>query len=168
VGSWKLAGVVDDVVRNPEALQVLGGRADEHVVHEEGMVWARANDSHLDPVLGIPPGETVNAEDRITEIEKVSRSLPVELEQLRLDREVDAPPPDLTLRIDVLDQMLVHRRTAGLLPRVGHEGAVGGDGRILLAPDRRLIQRRRRRVAAHVLNGDAMLAEIQAHVGPAL
>ena len=120
MGSWKLAGVVDDVVRIPEALQLLGGRADEHVVHEEGMVWARADDSHLDLVLGIPPGETVDAENRIAEIEKVSGSFPVELEQLRLDRGVDTPPPDLTLRIDVLDQMLVQRRTAGLLPRVGY------------------------------------------------
>ncbi len=97
VGSWKLAGVVDDVVRIPEALQLLGGRADEHVVHEEGMVGARADDPHLDLVLGIPAGEAVDAEDRIAEIEEVSRTLSVELEQLRLDRKVDGPPPDLTL-----------------------------------------------------------------------
>ena len=51
--SW-LACVVDGVVRLPEVCELLFGRADQHVVHEEGVVGSAGN--HPDPQLS---GETM-------------------------------------------------------------------------------------------------------------
>jgi hypothetical protein len=50
----ELAGVVDDKVGLAELLELLLSRADEHVVHEEGVVGSCADHSDLDAVFGIP------------------------------------------------------------------------------------------------------------------
>lgn len=50
----ELARVVDGEIGRAKLLELLGRRADEHVVHEEGVVGARRNDADLDAVLGVP------------------------------------------------------------------------------------------------------------------
>ena len=50
----ELAGVVDDKVGLAKVGKLRLGRADEHVVHEEGVVGAGADHADLDAVLGIP------------------------------------------------------------------------------------------------------------------
>ena len=159
----ELARVVDHVVGVPEFGQLPACGPDEHVVHEQRVVRPRADHTDLEPVGRIPAGETVDAEDRIAQVEVIARPLSVEREQLRLDRRVDRPPPDIPLGIDVLHEMLVHRRASRLLARVGDESAVGGDLRVRLTPNRILVQLRRRRIATDVFHGDAVSLEIKAH-----
>ena len=73
--------VVDGVVR-PEVFQLLGFRADEHVAHEEGVVGARADDAHVDPVVLVPAGVPVDHVDPVARVEVVDGALAVDLPDL--------------------------------------------------------------------------------------
>lgn len=50
--------------------------------HEEGVVGSGSNDPDLDPVLGIPTGETVEDIDIFSGIEVVDSSFSVDLESV--------------------------------------------------------------------------------------
>ena len=47
----KAAGVDDHVIRLAESRQLFLRGADQHVVHEQGVIGAGADDAHLDPML---------------------------------------------------------------------------------------------------------------------
>lgn len=74
-------GIVDGVV-GVEVLELLTGRADEHVAHEESMVGAGADDSDADSVLLVPSGVTVNDVDSRPCVEVVNSTLAVDLPHL--------------------------------------------------------------------------------------
>jgi len=75
------ASVVDGVV-GVEVLQLLTGRADKHVAHEESMVGAGADNADLDAVTLIPAGITVNDVDAIPGVEVIDSTLTVDLPDL--------------------------------------------------------------------------------------
>jgi hypothetical protein len=77
------AGVVDGVV-GVEVLELLPGRADEHVAHEEGVVGARTDNAHSQPVLLIPAGVSVDDVNAVSGVEVVNRALSVDFPDLVL------------------------------------------------------------------------------------
>lgn len=75
------AGIVDGVV-GVEVLELLAGRADEHVAHEEGMVGAGADDADADAVLFIPAGVAIDDVDAVARVEVVDGALAVDFPDL--------------------------------------------------------------------------------------
>lgn len=73
--------VVDCVV-GVESLQLLTGRTDQHVAHEEGMVGTGADDADLDAVLLVPAGITIDDINAIAGVEVVDSALAVNLPDL--------------------------------------------------------------------------------------
>ena len=74
-------GVVDDIV-GVEVLELLLGRADKHVPHEEGMVGTSADNTDADAVSLIPAGETINDIDTVAGVEVVDSTLTVDTPDL--------------------------------------------------------------------------------------
>ena len=70
-------GVVDHVVW-VEVVQLLTGRTDKHVAHEESMVGTGANNPDLDTVALIPSGITIDDIDAVTGVEVVDSTLTVD------------------------------------------------------------------------------------------
>ncbi len=128
----ELAGVVDDEVGLTKVLELLLGRADQHVVHEESVVGTRANDTDLEAVLGVPACETVKDIDVVTGVEVVDGTLTVDLEGVLVHLDVDGAPPDVVLGGLLVDDTLVLGRTTGLLTGVVDQGTGGRDDGTLL------------------------------------
>ncbi len=131
---------------SPKGREFLARRADQHGVHEQGVIRPRADDADLDAVLGIPAGEAVEAIEPLARVEVVERALAVDLEGVLVERNVHRSPPDVVLGFGVLDDALVLRRAAGLRAGVGDEGAVLRDARILLEANRVLVERAGRKI----------------------
>ncbi len=136
----ELAGVVDDEVRLAEVSEFLGGWADEHRVHEQGVIRPRADDADLQPILGVPAGEGIDAVEPPAGVEVVAGALAVDLEAAGLHRDVHRPPPDVALRLGVPDDPLVLRRPARLRARVGDQRPGPGNPRPRIVTDRVLIE----------------------------
>lgn len=75
------ASVVDSVVR-VEVLELLAGRPDEHVAHEESMVGASADNANVDAVALVPAGETIDNVDAVAGVEVVDSTLAVDTPDL--------------------------------------------------------------------------------------
>ena len=56
---WEAAGIVDHIV-GVESLQLFSRWSDEHVPHEQSMVGARTNDTHVDSVFLVPSCIAIN------------------------------------------------------------------------------------------------------------
>lgn len=69
-------GVVDDIV-GVEVLQLFPRGTDEHVVHEQGMVGTRADDTHVDAVALVPASKTINDIDAVSGVEVVDSTFAV-------------------------------------------------------------------------------------------
>ena len=138
----KLAGIVDDKVGLAKGLEFVLGRADEHVVHEEGMVGAGADNANFDPVSGIPASVAVEDVYEFAGVEIVDGTLAIDFEgvwrrlsgkrgnvrQLTLVHlNVDGAPPDGVLAGLLKDDALVLWTSAGLLARKVDEGTRRGD-----------------------------------------
>ena len=65
-----------------EALELLAGRADQHVAHEESMVGTGADDADLDAVLLVPAGIAIDNVDAVAGVEVVDGTLAVNLPDL--------------------------------------------------------------------------------------
>src|SRR5580693_6653434 len=70
------------------------------------------------------------------------------------------PPPDVALRVGMLDHTLVFRRASGLDAGVGDERPVLCDAR-LLEKNCVLVERARREVVVHGGDGDAVGGEVE-------
>jgi hypothetical protein len=116
----ELAGVEDHVVGLAEAGQLVGGGADEHVAHKEGVVGAAADDADLDAVLGIPAREAVHDVEALAGAEVVDGALAVDEEAVLGLGDVDGAPPDLALAESGCSTM---RLSLGLRPVLAPESA---------------------------------------------
>ena len=74
-------GVVDDIV-GVELVELLAGRTDKHVPHEESMVGTRANDTDGNSVTLIPAGEAIDNVDAVPSVEIVDSTLAVDAPDL--------------------------------------------------------------------------------------
>ena len=153
--------VEDDEIRLAEARELLLRRADEHRVHEERVIGPRADDADLDAILRVPAREAVEAVEPLARVEVIERALAVDFEGVRVARDVHRSPPDVVLRVGMLDDALVLRRAAGLRAGVGDERAVLRDARVLLVADRVLVERARRKVVVDFGDGEAVGGEIE-------
>lgn len=75
------ARIVDRIV-GVEVLELLAGRADEHVPHEQGMVRAGADNADADPVLLVPAGIAVDDVDSRSRVQVVDSTLAVDFPDL--------------------------------------------------------------------------------------
>jgi hypothetical protein len=76
----ELPGIENDEVRFVEACQLHRCGSDQHGVHEEGVIWARANNSDLKLMSGIPTGKSVKTIERLTRVQVVDSSLSINIE----------------------------------------------------------------------------------------
>lgn len=72
-------------------------RSDEHVVHEESVIWSGAENSYGLSVLWIPTGEAVHNEQFASVIEVILCSLKHIIVPFSGHLLVDLSPPDLVL-----------------------------------------------------------------------
>ena len=142
--------VEDHVVRLAELGQLLAGGANQHVVHEEGMVGALADHPHLDPVLGIPAGKAVDHVEPFPGIQVVEGPLAVDQERVLVERNVDGAPPDVFLAFRVFDDALVGRAASRLGAGGAGQRPAADDGRPGIVAHRLLVEHRRRRIPQHV------------------
>ena len=147
--------------RLAEAREFLLRRADQHGVHEERVIRPRADDADLDAILRVPAGEAVEAVEPLAGVEVIERALAVDLEGVRVARDVHRAPPDVVLRVGMLDDALVLGRAAGLGAGVGDERAVLRDARVFLEADRVLVERARREVVVDFGDGEAVGGEVE-------
>jgi hypothetical protein len=107
--SRKRACVVDHEIGSAKARKLLARRANEHRVHKKGVIWPRANDADIDAILWVPSCETVEAVKSLACVEVVERTLPVDLEGVLVEGDINRPPPNIVLRGGILDYALVLR-----------------------------------------------------------
>ena len=157
----KRAGVVDHEVGLAEARQLLLRRPDQHGVHEERVIRARADDADLDAVLRVPAGEAVEAVEPLARVEVIERALAVDVEGLLVARDVHRAPPDVLLRVRMLDHALVLGRAAGLDAGIGDQRAVLGDAGVLLEANGVLVERAWRQVAVNFGDRQLVLFEVE-------
>ena len=78
----ELAPIKDDVIRFAEISQFVGGRPDQHVVHEQGVIWTIANNADLDAVLGVPAAKAIDYVQMGSSVEIVHGPAAIEVERL--------------------------------------------------------------------------------------
>src|SRR4249919_1320114 len=132
-------------------------RTNEHGVHEERVIWPRANDANLDAMFRIPACEAVETIKPLARVEIVKRALAIDLERALVARNIHRSPPDVVFRSGMLDYALVLWRTPRLNSGVGDERAVLRDARVFLVTNRVLVERARRKVAVNLRNSEAVL-----------
>jgi hypothetical protein len=125
------------------------------------VIRARADDAHLDAILGIPPRETVEAVDPLARVQVIARPLAIDGEGVRIERDIDAAPPDVLLRVVMLYHPLVLGRAPRLGARVGDQRAVLGDAGVFLITDGVLVERAGRKVAVNLLDGQLVFFQIE-------
>lgn len=158
----ELAGVVDDEVGLAEVEQLLVGRAHHHVADEQGVVGTRADDAHLELVLGHPAHVAVDHVEALPRVQVIDGALTVDHERVVAEREVDGTPPDVLLRRGLLDDALVLRAAAGVLAGLTHEGAGRGHRRAAFVLEGQLVELRHTGVANDVVDVNAGVLEAHA------
>ena len=148
-----LAGVVDDVVRFAEVVEFFGGGADEHVVHEEGVVGAGGDDAHFEAVFFIPAGVAVKDVNLFGTVEEGDGAFAVFAVRGGAEGDVDVAPPDVVFGVGVFDDTFVFGRASGFRAGGGYQCAGGGDGRAAVVGQCRFVERCRGKIAfANLLN----------------
>src|SRR4029077_18605491 len=135
------ARVDDDELRLTETCEFLFRRTDEHGAHEERVIWPRADDADLDAVFRVPAGEAVEAIKALLRVEIIESALAVDSEGVIIAGDVHRPPPDVALRVGMLDHTLVFGRASGLDAGVGDQRAILRDARVFLETNRVLVER---------------------------
>merc|ERR1719159_1163419 len=133
--AWELPRIVDHEIRL-EVNQLLLRRHHEHVLHEQGMVRAAANDPNPDAVLMIPTCEGVNDIELVLRVEVVDGALAVREEGLVTQLDVHLPPPNFIGECPppyrLVDDALVSRTAASLRSRRDRKCTRVRDERALL------------------------------------
>lgn len=65
-----------------KVLELLPGRADEHIPHEQGMVCSGAYDADIDTIPLVPSCEAVDDVDSVSGVEVVDGAFPVDFPDL--------------------------------------------------------------------------------------
>ena len=156
----EVAGVVDHEVRFAELFQLLLRGPDHHVVHEQGVVGASADDPDLEAVTRIPTGVTVGDVQPLAGVEVVDGPLQVDQEVVLLERNVDGTPPDLVSRIRMNGDSLVARAASRLGARGDDQGPGIGDRRTPVVIQGLLVELSRCDVAQDSSNLDVVISQI--------
>lgn len=113
---------VDFLVITEVLNKFLGGRGDEHVLHEESMVRSAADNSDFESVFRIPSSVSINNIKSGLLAEILDGKVSAELVALRVNRDIDITPPDGVLGGFIENDSLFSGDTSGSLTRVGNEG----------------------------------------------
>ena len=116
----ELTGVEDDEIRFAEVGKFFSRRTDEHVVHEQRVISASANDANFNAVLGIPTGESVDDVKMIAGVQIIDCARTILQERGIGHLNVDVAPPNIVSALRIVDNTFVFRATAGFLSRGIH------------------------------------------------
>ena len=130
-------------------------------MHEECVIRPRADDADLDAILRVPAREGVDAIKALLRVEVIERALAVDPESVVIARDIHRSPPDVVLRIGMLDHTLVFRRASGLDTGVGDECAVLRNARVFLETNCVLVERARGEVVVDGGDSEAMGGKIE-------
>ncbi|KAG5459155.1 MAG: hypothetical protein BJ554DRAFT_478 [Olpidium bornovanus] len=136
----KLTRVEDGKVGSAEVFELLLGRADEHVAHEQGVVGAGANDADLEAVRLLGAGKAVEDVETVAGVEVVDGTLAVDHEGVFVELGVHRAPPHVVTRHAVLHDSLVAGTPAGLVARGGDQSAGRGEEGARLVPQSVLVK----------------------------
>ena len=161
----KSACIHDGEVGTAKAGQLLLGRANEHVAHEERVVGARANDADLQAILRGPTGKSVKHIQPLYRVEVINGPLSVDLVVPGIQRDVDLSPPDVVGQTSDLDYAFVLRAASGFLATTQHQPPQIGDSSTFFVEYGFLIEFGAREVAGNipVLDSEVLKREIVAH-----
>lgn len=132
----KRARVENGKVGLPKFGQLALRRPNQHVVHEQRVVRARAHDAHLDAGRRVPPRVPVKHKDAVQHVEVVDGALPVEQERVFIHFKVGGPvagfaragrPPDVGFDVGRAHDALVARGAPRFGAGQGGQGAGGHD-----------------------------------------
>ena len=101
----ELTGVEDIVVSSIREILIelgLGGH-DEHISHEEGVIWTSADDSDLDSIFGIPASISINNVDFTSGVEVALGEFREKVERSSCDGSVDFSPSDFFFSDGIID-----------------------------------------------------------------
>lgn len=153
---FELTGVENDEVRFAEFSEFLSGRTDQHVVHEQRVISASADDTNLKAVFRIPTSVSVNDVEVVASIEVIDRARAVLQERGIGHLDIDGTPPNIVRAFRIVDDTLIFRATTGLLTRGVHQRARGSDRRFFVG-DSVFIKFRGGRITKNVGYGDSVL-----------
>jgi len=130
-------------------------------MHEQGMIRPSADHADLGAIVGIPAGKCIDHVQSFASIQIVDRAFTVDFKCIVVDRHIHRTPPDVVLRIRMLDNPFVFGRASGLVTRERDQRARIGDVAFVIFADRRQIERRGRMISPHVLHVNAVRTEIK-------
>ena len=64
---------------------------------EKRVIRPRTDDTDLDPILWVPPGESVETIEALAAVKVIAGALAVNRKCAWIERDVDRPPPNLVL-----------------------------------------------------------------------
>ena len=109
------AAVIDDEIGLAEVGQLLRCGADQHVVHKQRMIRLATDHSHLQLMLRIPAGVTIEHVEVFTGIQILDCHSAELRKAVMLELNVDVAPPNIFTRLRILDDAFVLGTATGLL-----------------------------------------------------
>ena len=119
-------------VRLTGAREFAGERAREHLLDNERLAGTLAGDEQAARVVTVGAGHAAG-DEHVALVEVVDDAGLNGLVALDRKRAVDGAPGDLVVHVGRIDDKAVVGRTAGALPRLDHERAVGGHAALFAA-----------------------------------
>mmetsp|Transcript_23072 Transcript_23072/g.27225 ORF Transcript_23072/g.27225 Transcript_23072/m.27225 type:complete len:271 (+) Transcript_23072:215-1027(+) len=152
-------GVVNRVVWFTEVGKFLLCGADQHVVHEEGVIGAASNDPDLVAIIWIPPCKSVKDIQPGTSVQVVDGSFAVDPEAALRQWHVDGSPPNVILCGWLLNDSFIQGRAPCLCTRKSCQCSGGQNGTAFLVTQRLVVQGSRPSIVIHCFRLDAKVVQ---------
>lgn len=153
---FELTSVEDDEVGGAEIGEFLSGRTNQHIVHEQRVIGASANNTNLKTVFRIPSGVSVDDIEMIASVQIIDGARTVLQERGIGHLDIDRTPPNIVRAFRIVDDTLIFRATTGLFAGRIHQRARRGDRRLFIG-DGVFIKFRGGRITKNVADGDSVL-----------
>mmetsp|Transcript_29917 Transcript_29917/g.64489 ORF Transcript_29917/g.64489 Transcript_29917/m.64489 type:complete len:256 (+) Transcript_29917:1039-1806(+) len=134
------ACVVNRIVWGAKVGKFFCSRANQHVVHEEGVIGTAGNNSNLVAKLRVPPGKTIKDIQSGASVQVVDCSLSIDLEAVLTQGQVHCSPPNIVLRGWLHDHTFVQGGAPCLGTRKGGQRARGQNGGTFLIAQSLIVQ----------------------------
>ena len=121
LGIGHYTGEGENLPVGAEGLEVLGGRADEHVVHKEALPGEFGIHPHFESVVGIGAGVRVAYEDLVQRDDVIHYAILQDLRVAGFDRDVDVAPIDFVFGEGIFDDKTILGRATRKLTGVDHQ-----------------------------------------------
>src|SRR6202162_5689168 len=130
-------------------------------MHEKCVVRPRTDDTDLDPILRIPPGEYIETIKVLATVKVIASALADYRKGVRIERDIDLPPPDIVLRRGLFDDAFVFGRTPGLDAGIGDKRTVLGDMGVFFVENGMLVKGAGSEVAVDFFNSNFVLLQVE-------